>query len=56
MNRRLRSLDTCKWVGENKIVLFDPRISLDDQNFKIDKIESLFRSKESLGDLVKRLN
>ena len=23
-----------KWVGENKIVLFDPRINLDDQNVK----------------------
>ena len=28
MNRRLRSLDV---GGENKIVLFDPRIVLDDQ-------------------------
>ena len=31
MNRCLRSLDTLLWVGENKIVLFDPRIGLDDQ-------------------------
>ena len=32
MNRRLRSLDTrlSGW-GENKVVLFDPRIGLDDQ-------------------------
>ena len=38
--------------GGDKIVLFDPRISLDDQNFEIDKIENLFRSKERLDDLI----
>ena len=46
MNRRLRSLDTVIWVGENKIVIFDPRISLDDQNkkpksYKIDQVKYL---------------
>ena len=28
-------------VGENKIVLFDPRISLDDQDIKLKKLNSI---------------
>ena len=39
MNRRLRLVRhfiNCE--GENKIVLFDPRISLDDQDIKLMKL------------------
>ena len=38
--------------GRTKLFFFDPRISFDDQNFKNDKIENLFRFKESLDDLI----
>ena len=42
-------------MGENKIVLCDPRISLDDQNQNY-KIENEIISKGSLDELVLRLN
>ena len=42
--------------GENKIVQFDPRISLDDQNIKLMNLNLIYikvnyRSNESLDDL-----
>ena len=39
MNRCLRSLDTLLLGGENKIVLFDPRIGLYDQYIMFNDIK-----------------